>query len=66
MVERQPMRHNVYINGYNYDYNKIKMQQLTTGMFPCLTIDNEYNRIDNPEWVKNASWRSTPSLLIAY
>ena len=49
------MRHNVYINGYNYDYNKIKMQQLTTGMFPCLTIDNEYNRIDNPEWVKNAS-----------
>jgi hypothetical protein len=28
-------------------------------------INNAYNKLHDPEWVKNASWCATPSLTIA-
>jgi len=35
-------------------------------MFTCLKINNAYNKLHDPERVKNASGRATPSLSIVY
>jgi len=44
----------------------IYMQRKTTGM-PYLLKDKQcYNKLYGPEWVKNASWRATPSLSIVH
>jgi len=43
----------------------IHMQRQTTGM-PYLLKDNSYNKLHDPEWVKNASQRATPSLSVVH